>query len=87
MPLLNTVQGEAVEGEGILKGYVGRKLVFEERFAIDDHFDFSRDEGVVEEDGVAFVFEGDCPLVPLLAGFDVFAHLLDVEVEGFDLLI
>ena len=36
---------------------------------------------------MAFAIEGDCPLVPLLAGFYVFADLLDVEVQGFDLLI
>jgi hypothetical protein len=85
--LLNTVEWKAVEGKRILEGYVGRELVFEKGFVVDDYFDFAWDKRVVEDDGVGFVFEGDGPLVPLLASLDVLADFFHIEVKGFDLLV
>ena len=42
--LLDNIEGEALESEGVLEGDVGGKFIFEEDFSVNCYFDFSRDE-------------------------------------------
>lgn len=80
LALLDDVQREAVEGEGILEGDVGWKLVLEEDLAVYGDLDFAGNEGEVKYDGMRLIFEGDIPSEPLFATLHVFANLLHVEL-------
>lgn len=86
LSLLDDVEGEAFEGEGVLKGDVGRKFVLEEHLAVDCDFDFPGDEGEVEYDAVLPVLEGDIPAISLLAALHVLPYLLHFEPQSLDLL-
>jgi hypothetical protein len=47
---LDDVKRVSIESEGVLKGSVGRQLIFEEYFTIDSDFDFTGDKREIEYD-------------------------------------
>ena len=86
LALLDDVEGEPLESEGVLEGDVGGEFVFEEDLSVDCYFDFSWDEWEIQDYCVVLVFEGYVPGVSLLAAFDVLADLVHLESEGLNLL-
>lgn len=41
LALLDDVEGESVEGEGVLEGNIGRQLIFQEDLPIDSYLNLS----------------------------------------------
>lgn len=47
LTLLDDVQGESIECEGVLEGHICWEFIFQEYLSIDSYLNLSRDEGEV----------------------------------------